>query len=444
MEEKNILELIEQKKYIQLKKELSEMNEVDISEILDPLELHTTLLVFRMLPKDMAAEVFSYFSPEQQADIINAVTDKELKFILNELFFDDMIDMIEEMPANIVNKILANSSHEERVLINQFLKYPAHSAGSIMTIEYVELKKNMTVKEALGHIKEIGLDKETIYTCYVTDYKRKLDGIVSLRTLVVSDPDKNIMDIVFEDVIYVETHDDQETVANIFKKYGFMALPVVDKEHRLTGIITFDDIMDVMEEEATEDFQRMAAMVPSEEPYLDSGIVTLAKQRIPWLMLLMIGATVTGKIITKFEDVLSSVVVLTAFIPMLMDTGGNSGSQSSTLIIRGLATGDVELNDIWKVLWKEFRISLLVGISLATVNFAKNMLFDRVGLMVSLTVSITVASTVMLAKIVGGTLPLIAKKFKLDPAIMAGPLITTIVDALALSVYFGIASVLLM
>ena len=444
MEEKNILELIEQKKYLQLKRELSEMNEVDISEILDPLDLPTTLLVFRMLPKDMAAEVFFYFSPEQQADIINAVTDKELKFILDELFFDDMIDLIEEMPANIVSKILANSTHEERVLINQFLKYPAHSAGSLMTIEYVELKKNMTVKEALEHIKEIGLNKETIYTCYVTDYKRKLDGIVSLRNLVVSDPDKSIMDIAFEEVIYVETHDDQETVANIFKKYGFMALPVVDKEHRLTGIITFDDIMDVMEEEATEDFQRMAAMVPSEEPYLDSGIVTLAKQRIPWLMLLMIGATVTGKIITKFEDVLSSVVVLTAFIPMLMDTGGNSGSQSSTLIIRGLATGDVELNDIWKVLWKEFRISLLVGISLATVNFAKNMLFDRVGLMVSLTVSITVASTVMLAKIVGGTLPLIAKKFKLDPAIMAGPLITTIVDALALSVYFGIASALLM
>ena len=443
MEERNILELIEQKKYIQLKKELSEMNEVDISEILDPLDLSTTLLVFRMLPKDMAAEVFSYFSAEQQVDIINAVTDKELKFILDELFFDDMIDLIEEMPANIVSKILANSTHEERVLINQFLKYPAHSAGSLMTIEYVELKKNMTVKEALEHIKEIGLNKETIYTCYVTDYKRKLDGIVSLRNLVVSEPDKSIMDIAFEEVIYVETHDDQETVANIFKKYGFMALPVVDKEHRLTGIITFDDIMDVMEEEATEDFQRMAAMVPSEEPYLDSGIFALAKKRIPWLMILMIGATVTGRIITKFEDVLSSVVVLTAFIPMLMDTGGNSGSQSSTLIIRGLATGDVELNDIWKVLWKEFRISLLVGISLATVNFAKNMLLDRVGLMVSLTVSITVAATVMLAKMVGGTLPLIAKKLKLDPAIMAGPLITTIVDALALSVYFGIASALL-
>jgi magnesium transporter len=443
MEKLDILELIEQKKYIQLKKELSEMNEVDISEILDPLDLQTTLLVFRMLPKDTAAEVFSYISPEQKADIINAVTDKELKYILDELFFDDMIDLIEEMPANVVNKILINSTQEERALINQFLKYPAHSAGSIMTIEYVELKKNMTVKEALEHIKKTGINKETIYTCYVTNNKRKLEGIVSLRNLVVSEPDQSINDIMQEEVIYVETHDDQEIIANIFKKYGFMALPVVDKEHRLIGIITFDDIMDVMEDEATEDFQRMAAMVPSDETYLDLSVIALAKQRIPWLMILMLGATVTGGIITKFENILSTVVVLTAFIPMLMDTGGNSGNQSSTLIIRGLALGNVNQKDIWKVLWKEFRISLLVGIILASVNFAKNMLFDKVGLNVSLTVSLTVATTVMLAKMVGGTLPLIAKKLKLDPAIMAGPLITTIVDALVLLVYFGVASALL-
>jgi magnesium transporter len=443
MEKLDILELIEQKKYIQLKKELSEMNEVDISEILDPLDLQTTLLVFRMLPKDTAAEVFSYISPEQKADIINAVTDKELKYILDELFFDDMIDLIEEMPANVVNKILINSTQEERALINQFLKYPAHSAGSIMTIEYVELKKNMTVKEALEHIKKTGINKETIYTCYVTDKKRKLEGIVSLRNLVVSEPEQSINDIMQEEVIYVETHDDQEIIANIFKKYGFMALPVVDKEHRLIGIITFDDIMDVMEDEATEDFQRMAAMVPSDEAYLDLSVIALAKQRIPWLMILMLGATVTGGIITKFENILSTVVVLTAFIPMLMDTGGNSGNQSSTLIIRGLALGNVNQKDIWKVLWKEFRISLLVGIILASVNFAKNMLFDKVGLNVSLTVSLTVATTVMLAKMVGGILPLIAKKLKLDPAIMAGPLITTIVDALVLLVYFGVASALL-
>lgn len=443
MRDERILELIEQKKYIDLKKELSEMNEVDISEIIEELDHATSLLVFRILPKDIAVEVFAHFSAEKQAEIINSVSDKELKFILDELFFDDMIDLIEEMPANIVNKILSNSSHEERVLINQFLKYPAHSAGSLMTIEYVELKKRMTVKEALDHIKETGLSKETIYTCYVTDNNKKLKGIVSLRNLVVADTDRLIEDIFHEDIIYVETHDDQETVANTFRKYGFMALPVVDKEHRLTGIITFDDIMTVMEDEATEDLQRMAAMVPSEASYLNSGVFELAKMRLPWLLILMLGASITGSIITKFENLLSTYVVLTIFIPMLMDTGGNSGNQSSTLIIRGLATEDVSLNDAGKVLWKEFRISLVVGIILATVNFAKNMVIDRVGLTVSLTVSVTVALIVILAKMVGGILPLLAKKLKLDPAIMAGPLITTLVDGLALMVYFGIASVLL-
>jgi magnesium transporter len=443
MRDERILELIEQKKYIDLKKELPEMNEVDISEIIEELDHATSLLVFRILPKDIAVEVFAHFSAEKQAEIINSVSDKELKFILDELFFDDMIDLIEEMPANIVNKILSNSSHEERVLINQFLKYPAHSAGSLMTIEYVELKKRMTVKEALDHIKETGLSKETIYTCYVTDNNKKLKGIVSLRNLVVADTDRLIEDIFHEDIIYVETHDDQETVANTFRKYGFMALPVVDKEHRLTGIITFDDIMTVMEDEATEDLQRMAAMVPSEASYLNSGVFELAKMRLPWLLILMLGASITGSIITKFENLLSTYVVLTTFIPMLMDTGGNSGNQSSTLIIRGLATEDVSLNDAGKVLWKEFRISLVVGIILATVNFAKNMVIDRVGLTVSLTVSVTVALIVILAKMVGGILPLLAKKLKLDPAIMAGPLITTLVDGLGLMVYFGIASVLL-
>lgn len=443
MKENRILELIEQRNYIDLKKELSEMNEVDISEILYPLDPNIALLVFRMLPKDMAVEVFAYFTPEQQEGIIHAVTDKELKYILDELFFDDMIDLIEEMPANIVSKILANSTPDERVLINQFLKYPAHSAGSLMTIEYVELKKDKTVQQALDHIKEIGLSKETIYTCYVTDRNRKLYGIVSLRNLVTSDGNKLIEDILNEDVIYVGTHDDQETVAGIFKKYGFIALPVVDKEQRLTGIITFDDIMDVMEQEVTEDFQRMAAMSPSEEAYLDSGVFELAKQRAPWLLILMIGGTFTGKIITKFEGILATFVILTSFIPMLMDTGGNSGSQSSTLIIRGLAVGEVTLKDIWKVLWKEFRISILVGLFLASVNFAKNMLIDKVGLMVSVTVSLTLVFTVIIAKMVGGILPLLAKKIKLDPAIMAGPLITTIVDSLTLTVYFTIATVLL-
>lgn len=443
MNEQELLELIDQKKYVTIKKTLSELNAVDVAELLDPIELTTALLIFRMLPKDLAVEVFAHFSTDQQRDIINAITDKELNHILDELFFDDMIDMIEEMPANIVNKILKNSTQEERNLINQFLKYPEYSAGSIMTIEHVELKQEMTVKEALAHIKEIGLSKETIYTCYVTDNNRVLEGIVSLRAIVTSEDDEVIKDIMEKELIYVNTHDDQETVASIFKKYGFIALPVVDKEHRLTGIITVDDIIDVIEQEATEDFQRMAAMEPSEEAYLDTSIFVLAKHRITWLLLLMVGATFTGGIIGKYEDVLSTMTILTAFIPMLMDTGGNSGSQSSTLIIRGLATGEVTLKDKWKVMSKEFSISIIVGVILAFVNFIKNMYIDKVGFTVAFTVSITLVATVMMAKMVGGILPLIAKKFKMDPAIMAGPLITTIVDSMALVVYFNIATALL-
>lgn len=443
MDELNILELIEEKKYLQLKRILEEMNEVDIAEILDDLDLHTALLIFRMLPKDLAVEVFAHFSIEQQRDLVNAMTDKELNFILDELFFDDMIDLLEEMPANIVNKILMQSSSEERKLINQFLKYPPDSAGSIMTIEYVELRKSMTVREAMAHIKETGLSKETVYTCYVTDKNRKLEGIVSLRLLVVSDESTLIEDLMEDEVIFVETHDDQETVAAVFVRYGFIAIPVVDKEHRLTGIITVDDIMDVMEQEATEDFQRMAAMAPSEEPYMDSGVVALAKQRIVWLLILMIAATFTGQIITSFENVLGSVVILTSFIPMLMNTGGSSGSQASTLVIRGLATGEIEMKDVFKVIWKEFRISLLVGITLAIVNFARLMIIEKVEIHIALTVSLTLIVTIAIAKIIGSIAPLAAKKLKLDPAIMAGPLITTFVDAVTLTVYFSFASMLL-
>ena len=438
-----MLEMINKKQYQKLKNELSEMNEVDIAELMDSLDQNTTLLIFRMLPKDLAVEVFAHFSPEHQSSIVNAVTDKELTNILDELYFDDMIDMIEEMPANLVNKILKNSNPEERKLINQFLKYPVDSAGSIMTIEYVNLNKDMTVKQAMAHIKETGLNKETVYTCYVTNKNWILEGIVTLRSLVTSEEYMKIEDLMEDDIIYVNTHDDQESVGNLFTKYGFMALPVVDNENRLTGIITFDDILDVIEQEATEDFQRMAALAPTEERYLDSSVFLLAKHRIPWLLILMIGATITGGIISKFEDVLSSVVALTAFIPMLMDTGGNSGNQSSTLIIRGLATGEITFKDIWKVLWKEFRISIISGIILASVNFLKNMFIDQVGLAVSITVSITLVFAVMFAKIIGGMLPLVAKKLKLDPAIMAGPLITTIVDAITLTLYFTVATLLL-
>lgn len=442
-EEQKILELIEKKEYMELKKQLSEMIEVDIAEILDPLDPQTTLLIFRMLPKDMAVEVFSNFSSEQQRGIIDSITDVELVDIIDELFFDDMIDLLEEMPANLVNKILKHSTQEERTLINQFLKYPQDSAGSIMTIEYVDLQSHMTVKEAIEHIKEIGLTKETIYTTYVTDDNRKLKGIVSLRKLVVSDEDVLISDLMLEDFIYVHTHDDQETVANLFTRYGFLALPVVDKEDRLTGIITVDDIMDIVEQEATEDFQIMAAMSPSEEAYLNTKVLTLARQRIVWLLVLMISATITGRIMSNFSSALESVVILSIFIPMLMDTGGNSGSQSSTLIIRGLATGEIELRDWPKVLFKEFRVSILVGIILSALNFLRLILLEQVGITVALVVSITLIVTVVVAKLMGGMLPILAKSVKLDPAIMAGPLITTVVDAICLLVYFTVATNLL-
>lgn len=443
MDERRLEYLIKEKKYITLKKELEEMNEVDIADFLAELDIHTSLLIFRMLPKDIAVDVFGYFSIEQQRDFIGLVTDSELKDIVEELFFDDMVDIIEEVPANIVNKILLNAKEEERSLINQFLKYPADSAGSIMTIEYVDLKQTMTVKDALAHIKKTGLDKETVYTCYVTDKNRKLEGIVSLRKLVISDENKTIKEIMDEDVIYVHTHEDQEEVAAIIKRYGFLALPVVDKESRLTGIITIDDIMNVIDRETTEDFQKMAAMSPSEEKYLDTSVLTLARHRIPWLLFLMVSATLTGGVIEKYEGLLDGMVILTAFIPMLMDTGGNSGSQSSTLVIRGIALGEIEMKDTLKVVWKEFRISIVIGLLLAGVNFIKIYYWQKVNIYVSITVSITLFVTVVLSKVVGGVLPMIAKKLNMDPAIMAGPLITTVVDALSLMVYFSVASKLL-
>jgi magnesium transporter len=443
MDINNIEKLIEERDYIKVKELLSEMNEVDVAEILKPYDPHMTLLLFRMLPKDMAVEVFARFTPEQQLGIVNSVTSKELKEIIDELFFDDMIDLIEEMPANVVNKILIHTKKEERELINEFLKYPADSAGSLMTIEYVDLKKTMTVKESMDYIKEIGLNRETVYTCYVTDNNRVLEGIVSLRTLVTVDEHLKIADLMESDIIKMNTHDDQEEAANVFRKYGFLALPVVDKENRLTGIITVDDIMKVISQEATEDFQRMAAMSPSEEEYLDAGIWALAKNRLPWLLVLMISATFTGRIMGKYEDVLVSVAILGTFIPMLMDTGGNAGSQSSTLVIRGLATGDILPNDGMRILLKEFAVSSIIGIVLAAANFARLMVVEQVGILIAATVSITLVVTVVLSKVIGGILPIFAKKLKMDPAIMAGPLITTIVDALSLMAYFTIATAML-
>jgi len=448
MEEKTqemerIQQLLNSKHYIALIAELAEMNAVDVAEILDNENAANAVLLFRMLPKDLAAEVFALLSSEQQSAFISSITDKELGPILDELAFDDVVDLVEEMPANAVRKILLNSGEEERKLINQFLKYPPDSAGSLMTIEYVSLKKNMTVKQALDYIRETGLKKETIYTCYVTDANRVLEGIVSLKELVLA-PEQECIENIFEsECIYVNTHDDQESVIAVFKKYAFLALPVVDTEKRLIGIITVDDVMDVMEQEATEDFQIMAAMHPSEDAYLNTSVFQLARHRIGWLMLLMVSETFTGRIIEHYTELLATLTILTSFIPMLMDTGGNSGSQSSTLIIRGLATGEIKLRDWVKVLWKEFRIALMVGALLGLTIFCKSYLLDRKPLLISASVGLTLVVTVMIAKLTGGLLPILAKRFRMDPAIMAGPLITTIVDAVSLMVYFKIAGFLL-
>lgn len=438
-----ILSLIHEKKFHNAREKVLELNPVHISDIIECLDISEAILVFRMLPKDMAAEVFNYLEKDSQRNIITGMTDKEIKHIIDEIYFDDMIDLLEEMPANVVKQILKYSNVEERKLINEFLNYPEDSAGSLMTIEYVDLKKDMTVKDAIAHIKETGVNKETIYTCYVIDKQRKLEGIISLRKLILSDYDTLVGDIMKTDIVYVNTNSDQEYVASIFKKYDLLVTPVVDNENRLTGIITVDDIMDVIDQENTEDFQKMAAMAPSEEKYLDTSVWTLAKNRLMWLVVLMVSATFTGNIIKRFEDVLQSVVILTAFIPMLMDTGGNAGSQSATLIIRSIALGDIEGKDVIKVIWKEFRVSLIAGLSLSVINFARIFYIEKAPFEVTLTVCITLFFTVMLSKIVGGVLPILAKKLKLDPAIMASPLITTIVDATSLVVYFSIAKLLM-
>lgn len=433
--------LLENKDYVKLKEELGKFNPIDITDYFEELSIYDSVVVFRLLNKDDAATVFAKLSKDQQMTLIKAFTDDELKSVVDDLFFDDKIDIIEEMPASVVKKIIGNSEESQRKLINQFLKFPENSAGSLMTIEFVELKEYMTVEEALDLIKKTGIDKQTIYTCYVTGLDKKLKGFVSLRTIVTSNSDVRIKDLLEEEVKYVHTHDDQEIVADVFKKYGFVVLPVVDNENRMTGIITVDDIMDVMEQEATEDFQKMAAMAPDDDDYLDSSVFDLAKHRITWLLILMISATLTGNIMKVYTDVIEAVMILNIFIPMIMDAGGNAGSQSSTLIIRGLATGEIKLSDWNKVLSKEFRVSLLVGITLAIVNFLKCMFYDKVGVAVSLLVSITLICTIILAKVIGGMLPILAKKLKLDPAIMAGPLITTIVDAISLIIYFNIAKV---
>ncbi len=438
-----IVDMINKNQISKIRNELLELNIVDIAQLLAQMDKKHLVQIFRILPKDIAAGVFSYVPNELQLHIIESITDMEIKEIIDELFLDDAVDLIEEMPANIVKKVLKNTDEDLRILINQFLNYPEDSAGSIMTIEYVDLKKEMTVEEAILHIKKTGIDKETINTCYVINSKRILEGVISIRRLIMSNESDIIGDILNDDVISVKTTDDQEYIASEFKKYDLTAMPVVDNENRLVGIITVDDIVDIIDKENTEDIQKMAAIQPSDEEYLKTGVFTLAKHRIVWLLVLMLSATFTGNIIKKYEEVLQSVVVLAAFIPMLMDTGGNAGSQSSTLIIRGMALGNVRARDAFKVIWKELRVSIVVGATLSVVNFIRISIFERVDVLIAATVCITIFFTIVLAKVVGGILPIIAKLVKLDPAIMASPLITTIVDAFALVIYFSLATLLL-
>lgn len=442
MTEKALI-FLEEKKYAELKKLLVEMNPADISEMLSDLPPEKLLLVFRLLPKELAAEIFVEMDSEEQEYLIKAFSDKELKDVIGELFVDDMVDIIEEMPANAVHRILSSTDPETRNSINEILQYPKDSAGSIMTTEFVDLKGTATVADAFERIRHTGTDKETIYTCYVTDGQRKLEGIVSVKTLLLANQQSMICDIMDTSFISVSTLDDKEDVAKIFDKYGLLALPVVDKERRLVGIVTVDDAITVIKEESTEDIEKMAAIVPTDKTYLKTGMLETWKNRIPWLLILMVSATFTGKIISSFESALAAQVALTAYIPMLMDTGGNAGGQASTTIIRGLALNELCMGDILKIIWKEFRVALLCGITLSAVNFIKMLLIDRVGISIAAVVCLTLVLTVLLAKIVGCSLPILAKRLGFDPAVMASPVLTTIVDALSLLVYFNIATSLL-
>ena len=437
-----ILELLENKDFPQLGNLLKDMNPADVAELFEDLPREKMALVFRLLPKELAADAFAYMNPDEQTVLVEAFSDKELHDVVNELYVDDAADMIEEMPANLVKRILRHTDAETRVLI-KILNYPKDSAGSIMTMEYVDLKRGMTVEEAFDRIRAIGVEKETVYTCYVTDSRRKLKGIVTVKDLLLAPKNELIRNIMETNIIYVSTHTDKEEVASLFGKYDFLAVPVVDNEERLVGIVTVDDAIDVIQDEATEDIEMMAAITPTDKPYMKTGVFATWKKRIPWLLLLMISATFTGSIITSFEDALSASIVLTGFIPMLMDTGGNAGSQASVSIIRGLSLGEIEYKDVGRILWKEARVAFLCGVSLAAANFVKLLLIDRVTIPVAIVVCSTLVVTVLAAKLVGCSLPVLAKRIGFDPAVMASPFITTIVDALSLLIYFRIACAVL-
>ena len=436
-------ELLQNRSYKELREALADLNQVDLAEFLSGLDRESAVLVFRMLPKEAAADVFAELTAEAQQWIVHAASDAELAEIVNDLYVDDAVDMLEDMPANVVKRILRNADPENRRLINQFLQYPENSAGSIMTAEFTDLRPTMTVAEAIRHIRATGEDRETIYTCYVVDPQRRLLGVVTVRTLLLSADEKLVQDVMEDQIISVTTGTDQEEAARLLNHYDLLSLPVVDGENRLVGIVTVDDAMDVIDQEATEDFEKMAAMAPSEKPYLKTGVWEMARHRIPWLLVLMISGMLTGGILAHYEAAFASLPLLVTFIPMLTDTGGNAGSQSSALVIRGLALHELRVRDLPRVFWKELRVSLVVGTVLSAVNFVRLIITYPGQTATALTVAFTMLFTVLMAKTIGGILPLAAKAVRMDPAIMASPLITTIVDAVSLVIYFNIASALL-
>lgn len=435
--------LLEERKYTQAAAVVKDLNPADAAALLEELPEQKMPVLFRLCPKELAADAFAYMSPEAQELLVRGFSDRELDEVMEQLFLDDTVDMIEEMPANVVKKILRHVDAETRKMINQVLNYPKDSAGSIMTMEYVDLKRSMTVEQAFERIRRTGVEKETIYTCYVTDSRRKLEGIVTVKDLLLARKDEVIRNIMETNIKFVSTHTDQEEAARELSRYDFLALPVVDTEERLVGIVTVDDAMDVIQEEATEDIEKMAAMAPSDRPYMRTGIWETWRKRVPWLLFLMISATFTSSIISAYQGALAASMVLTGFIPMLMDTGGNSGGQSSVTIIRGLSLGEIRYSDVPRMLLKECSVALLNGFTLAAANFAKLMLFDRVGLTVAVVVCTTLMAVVLVANVVGSCLPVLAKRLGFDPAVMASPLVTTIVDAIALTIYFNIAKLVL-
>ena len=438
-----ILDLLHKGQYTRLRQVVQELNDADIADYIEDMDEEEIVKVFRILPKDMAASVFSYLEIELQQFVITSLSDKDAGTIIDNMMSDDAKELMEEMPANVVKRLIANTSPDTRKAINHLMRYPEDSAGSIMTVEYIDLKENQTVSEAIERIRKMGLDSETINICYVLDNQRMLVGTVALRYLLLSEPDAVISDMMHRNVVSLHTLMDQEEVARMFKKYEFTAMPVVDNEDRLVGIITVDDVVDILEEETTEDIEKMAAVMPSDKPYLKTTVFDAYKKRIPWLLLLMISATFTGSIITSFEDALSKYVVLTAFIPMLMDTGGNAGGQASAIIIRGLSLDEIEFGDWFTVVWKEIRTAALCGLTLALCNFIRLLMFDRVSVAVAFVVCVTLLMAVIVAKFVGASLPMLAKRIGMDPAVMASPFITTIVDAISLLIYFRVATVVL-